>query len=177
MNGTEFRERIRTSLANPTLQIALDANAERRVNGRINVLATLRNWREKRQQAYGIRAEVIEHLDEFLAGFIRKATENGISLHRAKDAEEAIRIILEIVKDSTHREKKEAFVSHGILPGKEVLVAKSKSAVVITGPSRTGDIEMSLTISMHGPGEVHVFLVHSTASTLVHGTASTLVDD
>jgi L-lactate dehydrogenase complex protein LldG len=44
---------------------------------------------------------------------------------------------------------------------------QSCSAVVITGPSRTADIEMSLTIGMHGPGELHVFLVHSTASTLV----------
>ncbi len=54
-------------------------------------------------------------------------------------------------------------------------VRQSGSAVVITGPSRTADIEMSLTIGMHGPGELHVFLVHRTASTLVHSTASTLV--
>ncbi|HEX5840707.1 MAG TPA: LUD domain-containing protein, partial [Anaerolineales bacterium] len=36
---------------------------------------------------------------------------------------------------------------------------QSTSAVVITGPSRTADIEMSLTIGMHGPGQLHVFLV------------------
>jgi L-lactate utilization protein LutC len=47
------------------------------------------------------------------------------------------------------------------------LVSQSRASVVITGPSRTADIEMSLTIGMHGPGEVHVFLVHGTASTLV----------
>jgi len=47
------------------------------------------------------------------------------------------------------------------------IVHESKAAVVITGPSRTGDIEMSHTIGVHGPGEVHVFLVHRTASTLV----------
>lgn len=65
------------------------------------------------------------------------------------------------------------------------IVARAKAAVVITGPSRTADIEMSLTIGMHGPGELYVFLVHGTASTLahrtvstlVHGTAGTLVDD
>ncbi|HET9914636.1 MAG TPA: LUD domain-containing protein, partial [Anaerolineales bacterium] len=39
------------------------------------------------------------------------------------------------------------------------VVREAGSAVVITGPSRTADIEMSLTIGMHGPGELHVFLV------------------
>jgi L-lactate utilization protein LutB len=39
------------------------------------------------------------------------------------------------------------------------LTRESKSAVFITGPSRTGDIEMSQTIGVHGPGQVHVFLV------------------
>ena len=33
------------------------------------------------------------------------------------------------------------------------------AAVIITGPSRTGDIEMALTIGVHGPKEVHVFLI------------------
>ena len=39
------------------------------------------------------------------------------------------------------------------------LVRESKSAVFITGPSATGDIESVHTIGVHGPGEVHVFLV------------------
>ena len=140
MSRAEFRERIRLSLANKTLQIALDANAERRVTGRVAAFASLPDWRERRQRAHAVRAEVIEHLEENLEKFIRRAQQNGIVVHRAKDAAEAIRIGLGIIRDSTQvsqqktgrvsqstvREKEEPLVP---LRGKEILVAKSKSMV------------------------------------------------
>ena len=113
---TDFRARIRRSLTNNNLQAALDINAERRVTRRINALAALPDWKERRQQAHAIRAEVIEHLDEYLDQFIATAKSNGVIVHRAQDSAEAVKIVLEISKS--------------LPPGDEnILVAKSKSMV------------------------------------------------
>src|SRR5512139_2068530 len=122
MNRAKFRERIRNSLANESLQMALEDNAERRTQGRLNAFATLPDVQERRQRAHAVRAEVIEHLDEYLEQFIGKAEENGIIVHRAKDGAEAINIILEIVKHSPPRSQsntKESLVPLSALRGKD----------------------------------------------------------
>jgi len=126
MTRTEFRERIRASLANETLQLALDANAERRVNGRITAFASLPDWRERRQQAHAVRADVIEHLEEYLEKFIHKAEQNGIVVHRAKDAAEAIKIVLNIMESNVSRRWNNTDERSRRTP---ILVAKSKSMV------------------------------------------------
>ena len=135
MSTTEFRERIRKSLANETLQIALDANAERRITGRAIAFESLPDWRERRQRAHAVRAEVIDHLEEYIEQFTRNAEHNGMVVHRANNAGEAIKAVLEIVKDSPQRPRSTQWKQNnnlsdlGVLRGKEILVAKSKSMV------------------------------------------------
>jgi len=128
---TNFREQIRSSIDQPTLQAALDGNAVRRMTGRKAALATLPDPQARRQRAHAVRAEVVAHLDEYLERFIQKATEHGIQIHRAADSAEAVRIVLGIV-DST-----------GAPHASPVLVAKSKSMI-------SEEIELNHALERHG---------------------------
>ncbi len=112
-----FRERIRQAIANPILQAALDANAERRLKGRALAFASLPDWPERRQRAHALRSAVIADLDRYLAQFIQQAQANGILVHRAASASEARQIALEIVAAAAKKNPPAA------------LVAKSKSMV------------------------------------------------
>jgi L-lactate dehydrogenase complex protein LldF len=97
MTPTQFKSRIRKSIANEALQIALDNNTQRRLKGRALAFESLPDWRERRQRAHAVRADVISRLDEYLVQFIAKVEQNGIIAHRAQDAAEAIKIISKII--------------------------------------------------------------------------------
>jgi L-lactate dehydrogenase complex protein LldF len=132
-----FRERIRLSLADGNLQTALDANAEKRIQGRIAAFASLPDHQERRKRAHAIRADVIAHLDEYLDRFIEKVSSNGISVHRAKDAAEAIKIVLDIARDLPRRREEDQKDIRGNPSNlrssaksvDSLLIAKSKSMV------------------------------------------------
>jgi len=132
MNRPQFRERIRTALANDTLQIALDNNAERRLAGRAAAFESLPDWRERRQRAHAVRADVIEHLESYLEQFIAKASSNHVMVHRATDAAEAIQVVLELAQASSHQrrpERRPGIRADEHQSAAPILAAKSKSMV------------------------------------------------
>ncbi|MBI3162806.1 MAG: LUD domain-containing protein [Chloroflexi bacterium] len=125
---TTFRSRILESINNESLQTALDNNTERRLKGRAVAFESIPDWRERIKRAHAVRADVIEHLDEYLAKFIAKNEENGVIVHRAKDAAEAIQIVLKIT-DSNRFASRRWSETDDRSRRTPLLIAKSKSMV------------------------------------------------
>ncbi len=126
MNVDTFRERIRRSLDDANLLAALDANAARRKAGRLTAFAALPDHQERRARAHAVKAEVIVHLDDYLTRFIERVEANGIHVHRAADAGEAVRIFLEIVEKQKAKNKN---LRPSASSADALIIAKSKSMV------------------------------------------------
>lgn len=62
----------------------------------MRAFATLSDAIELRERAHAIRAEVVANLDHYLDQFVRNVQANGIVVHQAKDATQAVQIVLDI---------------------------------------------------------------------------------
>lgn len=95
-----FHKHIRVSLADENLQIALSANAERRVAARQQAMSSLsEDWQVLRQRAHQVRQDTIANLDEYLDQFTTRAKANGMIIHWAADADQAVQLVLEIARE------------------------------------------------------------------------------
>lgn len=96
---TKFHRHIRTALADAQLQSALDGNAERRLQALTQAFASLPEGRPViRARAHAMRAQVVAELDSYLAEFSANATANGMIVHRAADAAQALEIVSQIAQ-------------------------------------------------------------------------------
>ena len=122
-----FRKHIQKSLHDQNLQVALDANAERRIVARTQAINSLSEpWELLRQQAHDVRSKTIAQLDDYLDQFIEQAIGNGLIVHRAENADQAVRFVLDIAREKGAK-----------------LIAKSKTMV-------SEEIELNSALEAHG---------------------------
>lgn len=95
-----FHARIDLALADTDLQAALDGNAEKRIAGRLQAFASVTDYQARRQRAHAIRADVVANLDSYLEKFIQRVQDNGVIVHQAANASQAVQIILEIIQQN-----------------------------------------------------------------------------
>jgi L-lactate dehydrogenase complex protein LldF len=107
-----FRRRVREALTNPTLQEALDRNADRRMASIKEAYASVPGIEDYRRQASQVRRQICQHLEHYIERFTRNLEANGFQVHRAANASEACRLAVNIAQ------------KHGAQ-----VVAKSKSMV------------------------------------------------
>jgi L-lactate dehydrogenase complex protein LldF len=99
-----FQAKIRASLANPNLQLALDNNAERRLKARLQAYTSLtEDLQVLRRRAHLVRAETIAHLEQHLEAFVSRLQANGLVVHHARDAAQAVEIVLSIARQVNAR--------------------------------------------------------------------------
>ena len=70
---------------------------------RANVVRELPDWEQLRQTGQEVKEHVLRHLDFYLEQFERACAQAGGKVHWAEDADEANRIIVEVIKN--HQEK------------------------------------------------------------------------
>ena len=95
-----FHKLIQVSLENENLQSALDANAERRINARLSAIESLpEDWQVMRKRAHEVRLHTVTHLQDYLDQFISRVEANGVIVHRAADASQAVQIVLDLARE------------------------------------------------------------------------------
>ena len=92
-----LNQRAEIALQDIPLQQALGKAMDHFVHGREAAFAALPHGEALRDQGRLIRANTIAHLDEHLLEFERNAQANGSHVHWARDAEEARKVVMQIV--------------------------------------------------------------------------------
>lgn len=102
--STPFQTKIRSALANPALQEALDGNYARRLIAREVAFSSLEeDLQILRQRAHALRERTIANLDQYLEQFITQAQANGIVIHRAANSAEACQVVCDILRQHQAR--------------------------------------------------------------------------
>lgn len=104
LTGAPFPRAARKALGDAQLRRNL-AKATTTIRAkRANVVGELPDWAELRAAGAAIKDDVLANLDEYLVRFERALTERGTRVHWARDADEANRIVTDLVTATGTRE-------------------------------------------------------------------------
>lgn len=96
--GSTVKQRADEALNDDFLRKAVRFTTERLRTGKRNATEEHGNWEEWRERGRQIRLHTIAHLDYYLDLFATNARANGVHVHFAETAAEAVQISLEIAK-------------------------------------------------------------------------------
>jgi L-lactate dehydrogenase complex protein LldF len=92
------KARAELALNDEFLRKAVKFTTERLRNGKKKASAEHGNWEEWRERGRQIRLHTIAHLDYYLNLFVENARANGVHVHFADNAEEAVKLTLDIAE-------------------------------------------------------------------------------
>jgi L-lactate dehydrogenase complex protein LldF len=98
MAGESVKQRAELALNNEFLRKAVRFTTERLRTGKRKASEEQGNWEEWRERGRQIRLHTIAHLDYYLNLFVENARANGVHVHFAETAEEAVSICLAIAR-------------------------------------------------------------------------------
>jgi L-lactate dehydrogenase complex protein LldF len=102
-NLPTVKERANEALKDDFLRKAVRFTTERLRHGKKTASELLGNWEEWRERGRQIRLHTIAHLDYYLNLFADNARANGVHVHFAETATDAVRIALSIAKNHEAR--------------------------------------------------------------------------
>ncbi|MGF7045624.1 L-lactate dehydrogenase complex protein LldF [Paenibacillus sp. DS2015] len=102
-DGATVKQRAELALNNEFLRKAVKFTTERLRDGKQKAADQQGNWEDWRERGRQIRLHTIAHLDYYLNQFADNARANGVHVHFADTAEEAVKITLAIAEQKKAR--------------------------------------------------------------------------
>ena len=99
LQGEKVRDRAKKALQDEFLRKAVKFTTERLKQGKLKAAEEHGRWEEWRERGRENRMHTISHLDYYLNLFVENARANGVIVHFAPTAADAVRITKEIVED------------------------------------------------------------------------------